>query len=411
ISVNLNPTITAVPDATLVCSGTSVTIVSSGGVTYLVNPGALTGPVISVSPTVSTIYTITGITASGCTASQTIAINVIPIPSVSAVASGTLLCSGGTFSLSASGATNYTWAPMGTLGSAVVTTATNAVSVYTVFGESAGCIGSATLAVLVIDCNNSVFGMTKAAGKPVLVYNSYYNVDFTVTAVNASSLSLSNVTLNEDLSLAFPSPTSFSVISQPTITSQNSSLSINPLFDGTSQISLTSPFTSTLLPNKRDTIVFTVRVDPKGFYGPFNNWIIGFANVLNNVTVLDTSNNGFAWDPDHDGDPTNNDTVTVINFPPIDLFIPDGFTPDGDGKNDVFFIKGLNGRSVKLTVFNRWGNKIYEKSEYDNSWNAYPNITNLVIGSNKVPPATYYYIIEFLDGDKETRTGYVVIQY
>jgi gliding motility-associated-like protein len=411
VSVNPSPTITTVPSSTLACSGSSVTLVSSGGLTYLVNPGALTGPIVVVSPSVTTTYTITGINNFGCTDTDTVTITVGNNPSITATASGSLLCDGGSFTLSASGATNYTWMPISLTGSSVVTTATNSINTYTVIGENGGCSSVATVSVFVISCNNTMFGMTKAAGKPVLVYNSFYNVDFTVTAVNASTINLTNVTLNEDLGLAFPMPSNFSVVSQPVITSQNSSLSINPLFDGVSQISLTSPSTSTLIANKRDTIVFTVRIDPKGFYGPFKNWVIGYANFINNVTVMDTSNNGFTWDPDFDGDPTNNDTVTIINLPIIDLFIPDGFSPDGDGKNDFFFIKGLNGRPVKLTIFNRWGNKVYEKSEYDNSWDGLVNATGLVLGSNKVPPATYYYIIEFLDGDKETRTGFVVVQY
>ena len=411
VSVNPNPTITAVPSATFVCPGNSVTIVSSGGVTYLVNPGAQTGPIVVVSPTVNTTYTVTGINTFGCTNSQTVAVNVGGSPSVSAISSASLLCNGGSFSLTASGANNYTWMPVAVVGSSIVTTATNSINTYTLIGESGGCLDTALVPVFAINCNNNMFGITKAAGKPVLVYNSFYNVSFTVTAVNASTINLTNVTLNEDLSLAFPMPSNYSVVSQPVITSQNSSLSVNPLFDGSSQISLTSPSTSTLLANKRDTIVFTVRIDPKGYFGPFKNWVIGFADFINNVTVMDSSNNGFSWDPDLDGDPTNNDTVTIINLPPIDLFIPDGFSPDGDGKNDFFFIKGLNGRPVKLTIFNRWGNKVYEKSEYDNSWNGLVNTTGLVLGNNKVPAATYYYIIEFLDGDKEVKTGYVIVQY
>ncbi len=410
ITVNPTPTIAVVASSNTLCSGNSVTLTSSGALNYLCLPGAQTGSVIVVSPTVNTTYTLTGINASGCTDTETISITITPGPIISATSSNTLLCDGGTFSLSANGATNYTWMPVNLTGSTVTTTATNSINTYTVVGESGGCTNTTTVSVIVISCNNSMFGMTKAAGKPVLIYNSFYNVTFTITAVNASTINLTNVSMDENLSVAFPTPTNFSVVSQPIITSQNSSISINPLFDGVSQISLTSPSTSTLLANKRDTIVFTVRIDPKGYFGPFKNSVIGFAQFINNVIVSDSSNNGFVWDPDNDGDPTNNDTATVINFDPIDLFIPDGFSPDGDGKNDVFFIKGLNARPVKLTVFNRWGNKIYENGEYDNAWNAYPNTAN-TLGSNKVPQGTYYYILEFLDGDKETRTGFVVIQY
>lgn len=410
LTVNPTPTVSVNTSTNVVCSGTSATLTLNGALNYLTLPGAQTGSIVVISPTINTNYTITGVNSFGCTNTETISIGIASGPTITATSSETLLCDGGTFSLNASGATNYTWMPVGSTGGTISTTATTAVTVYTVVGETGGCTNTATVHVVVIDCSNKMFGMTKAASKPVLVYNTYYNVTFTVTAVNASTINLTNVSMDENLSVAFPSPTSFTVLNAPVITSQNSSLTINPLFDGGTQISLTSPFTSTLLANKRDTIVFTVRIDPKGYFGPFKNSVIGFANFINNAVVSDSSNNGFIWDPDQDGDPTNNDTATVINFKPIDLFIPDGFSPNGDGINDVFFIKGMSGKPVKLTMFNRWGNKIYEKSDYDNSWDAYPNVAG-TFGSNKVPPATYYYVIEFLDGSKETITGFVVIQY
>jgi gliding motility-associated-like protein len=410
VTVNPTPTVTINSSTNTVCSGNSATLTLNGAVNYLSLPGAQTGSVIVVSPTVNTTYTITGLNSFACPDTETITITIAPGPTITATSSATLLCDGGTFSLSANGAANYTWMPVNITGATIATTATNSINTYTVFGETGGCKNTATVLVVVISCNNTMFGMTKAAGKPVLVYNTYYNVTFTVTAVNASTINLTNVSMDEDLAAAFPSPSNFSVVSQPIITSQNSGLFINPLFDGVSQISLTSPTTSTLLANKRDTIVFTIRVDPRGYFGPFKNSVIGFAQFINNAIVSDSSNNGFIWDPDQDGDPTNNDTATVINFSPIDLFIPDGFSPNGDGINDVFFVKGMNARPVKLIIFNRWGNKVYEKADYDNSWNAYPNTAN-TMGSDKVPQGTYYYVIEFLDGDKETRTGFVVIQY
>lgn len=411
LTVVPTPTLTTALSATQACVGSSVSISSSGALTYIILPGAQTGSLVTVTPTASTIYTVTGINQFGCADTKTLSLNVLAVPPVTASSSGTLLCDGGTFTLNAGGANNYTWSPLGITSSSAVTTATSTISSYTVAGESNSCIGTATIGVTVISCSNTIFGVTKAAGTPVFLYDNLYDVTFTITAVNASSLTLNTITLNEDLSAAFPSPATFSVVHQPSVTSQNSSLTINPLFDGVSQISLTSPSTSSLAAGKRDTIVFTVRIKPADFYGPFKNSVIGFADFLNSFTVADSSNDGFAWDPDQDGDPTNNDLVTLITLPYSELFIPNGFSPDNDGRNDLFVIKGLNGRKAKLTVFNRWGSKVYEKTEYDNSWDAFPNVSGLVLGNNKVPPATYYYILEFLDGDKETKTGFVVIQY
>ncbi len=410
LSVNATPTIIANGNSPI-CSGKSSTLSANGAASYTWIPGNLIGLNVVVNPLTTSIYTVIGSSTEGCISKSFVSIKVNPTPTLIAVSSTTLSWCEKSFSLNVNGATNYTWMPINLTGNSVVTTATNSNNTYTVIGESGGCYGEATLSVLVIDCDNSIFGITKAASKPVLINNSFHDVTFTITAVNASSLNLTNVSLNEDLNATFPFPTTYTIINQPLITSQYSNLTVNPLFDGGSQISLTAPSTSTLLANKRDTIIFTLRIDAKGYFGPFKNSVVGFADKSVNITLADSSNNGFAWDPDSDGDPTNNDIPTIFNLPFFYLFIPEGFTPDGDGKNDVFYIKGLNGRPVKLTIFNRWGNKVYEKSDYDNSWNGYVNTSAITLGSNKVPAATYYYIIEFLDGDKETRTGFVVVQY
>lgn len=75
--------------------------------------------------------------------------------------------------------------------------------------------------------------------------------------------------------------------------------------------------------------------------------------------------------------------------------IPDIFTPNGDGKNDKFVIQGLLPNS-SLEVYNRWGNVIYSKAEYDNSWDG----DGLVDG-------VYYYIYKPSDG--KTKNGFVHI--
>ena len=102
---------------------------------------------------------------------------------------------------------------------------------------------------------------------------------------------------------------------------------------------------------------------------------------------------------------------TVVEIPDVDVFIPEVFTPDGDGKNDFFVIKGITGRVVKLTVYNRWGNKVYAVDSYDNTWNGTPNVSGLIIGNSKLPQGTYYYIAEFEDGIDKPINGFVVLQY
>ncbi len=50
------------------------------------------------------------------------------------------------------------------------------------------------------------------------------------------------------------------------------------------------------------------------------------------------------------------------------LFIPNIITPNGDGKNDVFFIHGLTEDNWELTLYNRWGKEIYRSKNYKNDW-------------------------------------------
>lgn len=67
-----------------------------------------------------------------------------------------------------------------------------------------------------------------------------------------------------------------------------------------------------------------------------------------------------------------------------DLFIPNIITKNGDGKNDFFKIDGLNlFNTNKLQIYNRWGKKVYEQTDYKNNWNG----ENLSSG-------TYFYLLE-----------------
>jgi gliding motility-associated-like protein/uncharacterized repeat protein (TIGR01451 family) len=440
--------------------------------------------------------------------------------------------------------------------------------------DANGCVKDTTLILYPINCLSvNSLGLAKAVSTPTLNTNGSYDINYKVVVKNYGLLPLNDVTLTENLNNTFPLPTTFTVISAPIITSIGSSLTIDPLFDGNTQTSLTNSLTSILNVGQSDTIVFGVRVFTNGFFGPFNNSVIGMASPSPSVFVLDSSQIGLDPDPDLDLDPTNNniptpiqftpnlffgltksaelskklsdktyditytitvhnlgndtlknitvkdslfantikypasytmksgpvttgslsanalfngnsdinllipsasvlppgnvntiiftinvnpDTVTIFknsaygtalstnsttvsdtsnagnnpdingngiwneaadNVPTIviipntNFFIPEGFSPNGDNKNDVFVIKGLplNVDNV-LTVFNRWGNKVYQKSNYDNTWNGTPNV-NGTLGTEKLPPGTYYYIIEFKGGDLKTTNGFVVLQY
>jgi gliding motility-associated-like protein len=403
------PHVTATANPSVICIGNTSNLSATGALTYdwqIMDPSPST---LAVSPTVTTTYTVVGTDSLGCQGTTVVKVNVVNSLAIGVNATSTLICTGETVTLSASGGNGYDWFPYYIQGS-VIAVAPSASTNYTVVSGFGFCNYN-TILITVQDCANTSLGITNAVSSPEIYNGNFYKIKFTITAVNSSTTSpLTGVTLNDDLNATFPYPTTFSIMSQPVVSPANSALSINPLFNGHTELSLTSPSTSTLLINKRDTVSFTVLLDPHGFAGTLKNSVVGSALDKNNITVTDSSNNGFLWDPDNDGDPTNNNEISLLEIPLIELFIPEGFSPNSDGNNDFFVIKGLNNRPVKLTVFNRWGNMVYEKNNYDNSWDGTAN-KGVAFGNGKLPQGPYYYIFQFLDGKKETKTGYLVLWY
>jgi hypothetical protein len=183
--------------------------------------------------------------------------------------------------------------------------------------DANGCIKDTTLILYPINCLSvNSLGLAKAVSTPTLNTNGSYDINYKVVVKNYGLLPLNDVTLTENLNNTFPLPTTFTIISTPVITSTGSSLTIDPLFDGNTQTSLTNSLTSILNVGQSDTIVFGVRVFTNGFFGPFNNSVIGLASPSPSVFVVDSSQIGLDPDPDLDLDPTNNNVPTPIQFTP-----------------------------------------------------------------------------------------------
>ncbi|RXK47197.1 gliding motility-associated C-terminal domain-containing protein, partial [Aquirufa rosea] len=71
-------------------------------------------------------------------------------------------------------------------------------------------------------------------------------------------------------------------------------------------------------------------------------------------------------------------------------FIPQGISPNGDGKNDKLIIPGILGTKNTLTIFNRWGEVVFETKDYKNNWGGEYNSTIL-------PDGVYYYNVDFYE--------------
>jgi gliding motility-associated-like protein len=84
-------------------------------------------------------------------------------------------------------------------------------------------------------------------------------------------------------------------------------------------------------------------------------------------------------------------------------------TCPGDGKNDFFVISNLTKYpNATLKIFNRWGNLVYIKDRYDNSWNGFSNSDKVRLGE-ELPNGTYFYVFEPNNGE-ESKQGFVILR-
>lgn len=88
----------------------------------------------------------------------------------------------------------------------------------------------------------------------------------------------------------------------------------------------------------------------------------------------------------------------VIKEPFVTVY--EGLTPNGDGNNDHLIVEGIDAYpNTALTVFNRWGTKVYETDDYQNDWDGTSD-SRFNVGGDELPEGTYYYLLK-LGGDPE----------
>ena len=146
VVVNPLPVVSAGNDQT-VCEGGTVTLSGSGANTYTWNNGVVNG-IPFTAPLISTSYTLSGTSASGCVNSDDVIVTVIPLPVVNA-GPDVSICPNASITLTASGADTYTWNPGASSGSSV-NVSPSTTSSYTVTGTLSGCVSTDDVIVTVL---------------------------------------------------------------------------------------------------------------------------------------------------------------------------------------------------------------------------------------------------------------------
>ena len=127
----------------------------------------------------------------------------------------------------------------------------------------------------------------------------------------------------------------------------------------------------------------------------------------------DDDNDGIATiDETAFGDCDNDGIVNYLDPNPCDLIPGKGLTPNGDSKNPVWTIEGIEGYpNNNVQVFNRWGNQIFEVNGYNNrdkSWAGQAG-GKLLLSGSEAPEGTYFYLIDLKDG-ADPLTGFIVLK-
>lgn len=97
-------------------------------------------------------------------------------------------------------------------------------------------------------------------------------------------------------------------------------------------------------------------------------------------------------------------TVDVVG----DIVVYNGFSPNGDASNPYFQIGNITllEPQNKVSIFNRWGDRVFEVENYDNNTKRFEGKNN---NGNELPSGVYFYRIEFSSG-REELSGYLTIK-
>ncbi len=420
VTVNASPTVTIVgSNSTTVCSGTSYTITPNGASSYTLNPGSLTGSNFVVSPLANTIYTITGtngITSCGSNSvsAVTVTITVKATPTLALVSAGSVtLCSGKNTIIIPSGATTYTLNP-GALTGSSFTVSPSVTTIYTVTGTDAltACTSNSATSItasIVVNANpnaNAGNDVTTCIGDQVNLtatgggtYNWSNGANTATTVVTPTNTAYYTVTITGTNSCVAKDSVKVTVITQGSVLAQNDSASTS-----------INQSVSTVVSSNDIGSANTVSIVMPPRHGVAVVGSNGLISYLPNTdyTGMDTLSYSIC-DATCTTICSTAKLIIRVNRE-IVIIVPQGFSPNGDGKNDLFEIKDLGYYPEnELLIFNRWGDEVFFAKPYLNDWDGKHKGKGLVVSGTELIDGTYFYLLK-LDKDSKPMKGYLELQ-
>jgi gliding motility-associated-like protein/uncharacterized repeat protein (TIGR01451 family) len=142
---------------------------------------------------------------------------------------------------------------------------------------------------------------------------------------------------------------------------------------------------------------------------------INFGSVSNQAIVSGISPNGILVKDLSDDTNNFNDKPTIVTITGCVIEVFNALSPNGDGHNDVFYIRGLECYPENtVEVYNRWGVLIFKRENYNNDDRAFRGESEGRVTINKseeLPVGTYYYIFRYKDSasNMHEKAGYLYV--
>jgi gliding motility-associated-like protein/uncharacterized repeat protein (TIGR01451 family) len=142
---------------------------------------------------------------------------------------------------------------------------------------------------------------------------------------------------------------------------------------------------------------------------------INFGSVSNQAIASGISPNGILVKDLSDDTNNFNDKPTIVTIPGCVIEVFNALSPNGDGHNDVFYIRGLECYPDNtVEVYNRWGVLVFKRENYNNEDRAFTGESEGRVTINKseeLPVGTYYYIFRYKDSasNMHEKAGYLYV--
>ncbi len=391
-----NLSLIAAPDT--ICAGQSSLLTATGAGTYVWNTGT-NGSNIQVSPTTTTSYQVTGTDlASGCSKKENITVNVIPLPASPVVALPDSICTGNNAILNAiAPGGNYIWYTVYTGGTPIysgnpfTSPPLNTSITYYVETVSGGLCTSATrtaVQVYVIPipapplvaqpdtiCSGAQAKLNVIAtagtynwytvvtgGTPVYTGNS-----FTSPPLSNSTTYYVEATAGANCMPSTRTAVKVNVLEVQSLFSANPLSGVAPLQVNFTNQSIGANSYHWYLEKQVESYL----KNPSHIYSTD-----GHGGIFE-VMLIASSHLGCA----------DTSKLTIVVDPYFQLIIPNIFTPNNDGVNDVFKVESIGAFSVYTELFNRWGTKLFEWNGPNGSWDG-------TYSGEAVTAGTYFYLIK-----------------